>query len=98
MDVAALIGMVCCMVLAGVLLFGRANAGAPPAGARGVIQKWLRPKCDSTVPAAKVRGRVWLTPQHSVHVIECDGQTFVIGCHAGGLTKLSERITLPRHE
>ena len=33
-------------------------------------------------------GRTSLTPTHSVHLIEVQGERLVIGCHPGGMTIL----------
>jgi len=34
-------------------------------------------------------GRVSLTATHSVHVVEADGERWVLGCYPGGLTVLN---------
>jgi len=43
-------------------------------------------------------GRVSLTAAHSVHVVEADGERFVIGCHPGGLTVLNRQAERAERE
>jgi hypothetical protein len=99
MDAAALIGFVSFAILAGALLGARLAGGKNSAGElQQSLQKWFRPRVVSSVKSAVVLGRAWLTPHHSVHVIDFDGRVMIIGCHAGGMIKLGEREGRQCHE
>ncbi|ROZ63200.1 flagellar biosynthetic protein FliO [Ramlibacter sp. WS9] len=71
-------------VVAGVgLLLIRRKAGA------GVPGGWLRPASGKQLP--KALGRVPLTPQASLHVVEWQGEELLLGCTAQSVTVVARR-------
>ncbi len=76
-------------VAAIALVFGLMAAALWALRRRGLVSAGWTAKRASAGQRMSIIDRLPLTPQHTLHLLELDGRTYLIATHAGGCTLLA---------
>jgi hypothetical protein len=72
-------------------------ARARPGLERGPLGR-LRTALFAGAGVLRCRETMRLTPQHTLHLIECGPERFLVACHPAGTTLLAPHLELPRRQ
>ncbi len=79
---------ICLAVLAWMVWISR---GREPTSAGGPLSR-LKARLLSGPGMLRCRQSVRLTPQHTLHVVECGHRQFILACHPAGATLLCGEV------
>jgi hypothetical protein len=87
--------LVVCLLSGAAAWLAWAARASGPGFERGPLGR-LRTALFAGPGVLRCRETMRLTPQHTLHLIECGPERFLVACHPAGATLLAPHLELPR--